>query len=236
MSSLNELIAWIDDRHIALVSGTSALPNAAEAIVGRRIEGSWWGDPLGSLIFRLLSELEDDAPQYLDVALVEGKRTLVSPPLTPSVLAVASDPDRRHRVAATLKQPARRLLEVLADGRTARSGDPALVGSVGRNARTALEAGLLARSTSVHTASGHHASLVETFGEPSLGRDQPAGDLGALVQAALEAAVVAERGEVERWFRFVEPDRERRALATDGLGAREIRTGGRVWLTLDVTA
>lgn len=233
MSSVSELAGWIDERRIALVSGRSALPNAAEAIAGRPIVGSWWGDPDGSLIFRLLTELEDDAPEYLDVALVDGKRTLVPPQLAPVVLRVASDADRRHRVAAGLKEPARRLLEHLAGGRTVRTDEPAHAGKVGRSARAALEAGLLASSTSVHTSSGHHASLLETYGEPSLGEPQP-GDLAALMGAALEAAVVAERKEVEKWFRYVEPDRARRTATTDELGASEIRTDGRIWLTLAV--
>jgi hypothetical protein len=236
MTSMTELVDWIDGRQMALVSGKSALPNAAEAIAGRPIEGSWWADPQGSLIFRLLSELEDDAPHYLDVALLEGKRTLVSPRLATLVSVVASDPERRLRVADTLKEPARKLLEVLADGRTVRSDDPGHGGKLARSARTALEAGLLARSTSVHTVSGHHASSLEGYGQHPPEQAPPGGGLRRLLDTALRAAVVAEKAEVEKWFRFVEPDRLLRSSAVTELGAHEIHVGGRIWLTLSASA
>jgi len=230
---MSELEAWIDGRDLTLVSAKSAIGNAAEAIAGRPIEGSWWADPLGSLIFRLLNELEDDAPQYLDLVLAEGKRTLVSPRLAPVVLAVASDPERRRRVIDTLKEPARRLLEVVESGRTVRSDDPGEAGKVSRSVRMSLEAGLLARSTSVHTMSGHHASLLERYPDNPAGNGQHG--LRELTKAALRAAVVANKSEVEKWFRFVEPDRERRAAAVTELGAPEILADGRAWLALDVS-
>jgi hypothetical protein len=230
MTSLAQLEAWIDGREVALVSGKSAIPSAAEAIAGRPIDGSWWGDPHGSLIFRLLSELEDHAPQYLDVVLAEGKRTLVSPRLAPVVGAVAGDPDRRRRVTQTLKAPARQLLGVLQSARVVRSDEPEHAAKMARAARVALEAGLLARSTSVHTTAGHHASLLESYGDES--PEPSSAGLQALTAAALGAAIVADKREVERWFRFVEPDRELRAAAVAQLGASEIPAGGRVWLTL----
>jgi len=236
MSSMTELVDWINDRRIVLVSGKSAIPNAAEAIAGRAIEGSWWGDPQGSLIFRLLSELEEEAPHYLDVPLVEGKHTLVSPRLAPVVSALASDPERRRRVVDTLKAPARELFEVLADGRTVRSDDGGHGGKVARSTRTALESGLLARSTSVHTVSGHHAAVLEGYGQHPPEGAPPAGRLRELLETGLRSAVVAEKGGVEKWFRFVEPDRLRRSCAVSELGADEIHAAGRVWLTLSASA
>jgi hypothetical protein len=233
LTSVTELEAWIDGRGLVLVSGKSAIGNAAEAIAGRPIDGSWWGDPLGPLIYRLLNELEDEAPQYLDVVLAEGKRTLVSPLLVPVVRAVAGDRERRHRVEETLKEPARKLLEVLAAGRVVRSDDPEHAAKSARSARIALEAGLLAHSTSVHTAAGHHASLLESYAElpPTAAQH----GLRELTRAALSGAVVADMREVEKWFRFVEPDRQRRVAAITQLDAREIQGGGRVWLTLDAS-
>jgi hypothetical protein len=236
MTSVSELERWIDGRDIALVSGRSAIGNAAEAIAGRPIDGSWWGDPLGSVIFRLLNELEDGDGQYLDIVLAEGKRTLVSQRIAPVVLAVASDPERRRRVAGTLKEPAQRLLEVLADGGVVRSDDPGSAGTGGRNARTALEAALLARSTSVHTVSGHHASVLESYGLSSPSAPEVRDGLRELLEVALRAAVVAERAEAEKWFRFVEPDPLRRAAAVAALGASEIHAAGREWLTLEDSA
>jgi hypothetical protein len=229
---MTELTRWIDERGVVLVSGKSALPNAAEAIAGRAIQGSWWGDPEGSLIYRLLNELEDGATDYLDIVLVEGKRTLIAPHLTPIVHTVASDPDRRRRATDALREPARQLLAVLADGRTVRSDDPVHGGKGERTTRTALEAALLARSTSVHTMSGHHASVLEAYGVQRAGRKRATGGLQELLGAALMSAVVAEQGEVEKWFRFIEPDPATRSAAIASLGAHQIRAEGRLWLTL----
>lgn len=233
LSSVTELTSWIDERGVVLVSGKSALPNAAEAIAGRAIGGSWWGDPEGSLIYRLLNELEDRAGDYLDLVLVEGKRTLIAPHLTPIVRAVASDPERRRRATDALKEPARPLLGLLAGGRTVRSDDQAHSGTAERTARAALEARLLARSTSVHTMSGHHASVLEAYGEHAVNEQRATGGLRELLEASLASAVVAEQGEVDKWFRFVEPDRGARSAAIEALGTRQIRANGRIWLTLD---
>ena len=169
----------------------------------------------------------------VDVALVEGKRTLISASLAPVVHAIASDPERRHRVAEALTEPARRLLGLVEDGRTVRSDDSGQPGKVGRKARTELEAALLARSTSVHTLAGHHVSLLEAYGnEPEPGTPMTHG-LRALFEVSLRAAVVAERTEALKWFRFVEPDRERRAAALSDLRPSELKSAGHIWLTLD---
>jgi hypothetical protein len=237
MGSSTELAQWLAERELARVSGRSALPSAAEAIAGRTIAGSWWGEPEGSLIFRLLTELEDAPSAPSDVALLEGKRTLVSPRLAPTVLAVTRDRGRRQRVIAQLTEPARRLLEVLAAGKVVRSDEPELGGKDLRAARVALEAGLLATSTSVHTASGRHVSLIEYAGDEPTSADSggpavAAVPLDELFRAALRAAVVAEEREVERWFRFVEPDESLRAAAVARLEARRIVAGGKTWLSL----
>ncbi len=239
LTSAGDLVAWIDERSIALVSGRSALPNAAEAIAGRAIEGSWWGDPDGSLIYRLLTALElgESRPAVDDLVLVDGKRTLVSHRLVPAVCAVAANPERRRRVRDGLRTPARQLLDLLTDDRAVRAEDTGLTSAEFRKARGALESGLLARSTSVHTESGHHASVLEAFGLDeiaSAGAAAASGEaaLRALFEGALRSAVVASRREMDRWFRFVEPEAARRSGAIDGLGTRQLEADGGPWLTL----
>ncbi|HKH88180.1 MAG TPA: hypothetical protein VKA05_05120 [Acidimicrobiales bacterium] len=237
LTSVAELEAWIEDRSMALVSGRSAVPSASEAIVGRAIEGSWWGDPEGSLIYGLLTAIESTTPPIADLVLVDGKRTLVSSRLLPIVQALAADAERRRRVIAGLKAPARRVLDLLGDERAIRAEDTSLSAAEFRKARGALESGLLARSTSVHTESGHHASLLEGSGSGSDSGEgaAPAGGeaaLRSLLESALWSAVVASRREMEKWFRFVEPDAVRRRAAIDELGARPVDGPGGVWLTL----
>jgi hypothetical protein len=237
IASLSELETWLTERELVRVSGRSALPSAVEAIAGRTISGSWWGQPEGSLIFRLLTELEEGPGAYPDVALVEGKRTLVSPRLARVVLAVTNDRERRQRVVAQLKEPARRLLEVLAAGEVVRSDDPRVRRKDLRAARVALEAGLLARSISVHTSTGRHVSLLEYAGDETATPDSgssaaTAGALDELLGAALASAVVAEQQEVDRWFRFVEPDDCLRAAAVGRMQARRTLVGGKIWLSV----
>jgi hypothetical protein len=238
MSSVGELEEWLDDRGIVLVGGRSALPNAVEAIAGGPIDGSWWGHPEGSRIYRLLNELEEGSAGFIELALAEAKRTVIAPRLVPTVRALAGDPGRRARVLDNLKAPARKLYEALGDGGVVRSDDAELRSELGGNglraARMALESGLLARSTSLHTASGHHASVLESYGDRSTAEDGTedwaSAGLTQLLAVALGAAVVADRREVEKWFRFVEPDRERLAVAISQLDARSIDDAGHLWL------
>ncbi len=232
MSSAGELAAWIEDRGLVLVSGRSAIPSAVEAIVGRSVEGSWWADADGSLTYQLLTDLEEKHPSISDLTLAEGKRTLIGAALMPVAQAVAGEVGRRERVVTTLRPAARHLLDVLADGRAVRSENAGLSSPEFRKARGALEAGLLARSTSVHTESGHHAAVVALFGGDGA-TATGSGDLalGTLLEAALRSAVVAARSEVERWFRYVEPDKQRRLTAIDNLDARQLDGPGGIWLT-----
>jgi hypothetical protein len=158
--------------------------------------------------------------------------------LRPLLEVVAADPGRRERVVAGLRPPARELLEHL-DPRTALRSDDASFATWDnkswRAARNALEAGLLARSSSIHTESGRHVSVLEAYPPPSSRRPrtarQTSSGLGELLAAALDACIVARQSEVVRWLRFVEPDRGRRSAALDGIGARPLVVAGQLWLT-----
>jgi hypothetical protein len=232
MDTVAELASWLEGAGLALASGKSAVPNAAEAITGAAIDGSWWGHGEGSRIYRLLTGLEEEGRGFLDVVVIDGKRTLVAPALVPSVFAVASDEDRRERVIAGLKLTARRLLGQLAEAGEVRAADTGLGAKEYRVARVALEAALLARSTSEHTESGHHESVLALIGGGGPGGGGSRDGLASLCLAAVMAAVVADRREAERWLRHVEPDASRRASAIDSLGLRELVVGGRTWLSV----
>lgn len=206
------------------------MPNAAEAIVGRQIRGSWWGDQDGSLVYRLLEELDAVEPGFLDIVLVDSRRTLVHPDLVPVVASVAAEPGRRARAAEAMPSPARLLLAQLEGA----AGDPAPghgTASTDRGARGALEAALLARSASIHTETGRHVSIVEMFGHlPGPTTVNYQGALARLEEAALRSAVVAPEKEVLGWFRKVEPEAARRRDAVDSLSCRRLIDDGAVWL------
>ncbi len=228
MQSLEDLEEWLTEQGITLVSGRSAVPSAAEAIAGETIAGSWWSHRQGGAIYRLLTELEERT-QWLDVALVEGKHTLVAPAARLPLARLAADEERRARVVAGLPPPARRLWDVVSSGEEVRSDDPRFAGKSWRPARQALEAGLLVRSRSEHQDAGHHVATVTTFGEqPEPGSDKA---LGSVLGQCLHSAVVAETREVLRWLRYVEPLKSLIETAISDLAVRALNVDGRTWLT-----
>ena len=233
MRSLGDLVAWLSDSRLALVSGRSSVPNAAEAIVGRPIRGSWWGDQDSSLVYRLLTELGAVEPDYLDIVLVDSRRTLVHPDLVPLVASVAAEPGRRVRAAEAMPPPARHLLarlEGAEDDRAAGHG----AAPTDRGARAALETALLARSVSIHTETGRHVAIIEMFGHlPGPATFSYHSALAHLEEAALRSALVAPEKEVLGWFRKIEPDGGRRRDAVDSLSCHRLIDDGTVWLAAE---
>ncbi len=233
MTSVADLVAWLCEVRLALVSGRSAVPNAAEAIVGRPIRGSWWGDRDSSLVYRLLEELEAVEAGYLDVVLVDSKRTLVHPDLVPLIASVAAERGRRARAVDALPTPARQLLARLEKRAEDKAGGARAEAPADRGARGALEAALLARSVSMHTETGRHVSIMEIFGHlPAPATVSYRSALARLVEATLRSARVAPEREVLGWFRKVEPDPGRRRDAVDSLTCRRLIDDRVVWLAV----
>jgi len=136
------------------------LPSATACIAGKPIRGSWWGHPQGKLIFEALNRIDHDV---VWAKLVLGKATLIHRRLWPALVAVAAS--RQGWQWRGLSAAARALLQrvrrgpVRTDAPRATRGSRSGVGA----AATELELRLLVRVTSEHTASGHHARLLETW-------------------------------------------------------------------------
>ena len=81
-----------------LESARGRVPNLAEIVVGRRIQGSWWGHPQGKEIFWLTRAVRE-APDVLVCRLVDGKITYVHRRLWPALLRLAPRFARRHLAA-----------------------------------------------------------------------------------------------------------------------------------------
>jgi len=146
------------DAHGSLLLHDAKFPSATACIAGEVISGSWWGHPKGKLIFETLTRIEDDVAW---AKLIFGKQTLVHRRLWPALIAVTKS--RQSWQWRGLPAAARALLERVRRGpvRT----DEARAGQ-GRNLRAAateLEGRLLARAFTEHTASGHHARILETW-------------------------------------------------------------------------
>jgi hypothetical protein len=133
-------------------------PSATACIAGETVRGSWWGHPKGKLIFETLARVEDDVAW---AKLVAGKETLIHRRLWPALIALAGS--RQAWQWRGLPVDARALLQRVRRG-PVRTDDPDRAhGRRLGSAATELQRRLLVRATSEHTASGHHARLLETW-------------------------------------------------------------------------
>ena len=94
-----DALAFVRRHGVVLVSARGRAPSLVEAIAGRPIKGSWWGDPDGKRIFSILSEVTA-ADEVLVCRLVAGKVTLVHRRLWPALARLAGTlaPERIARV------------------------------------------------------------------------------------------------------------------------------------------
>ncbi|MBI3681447.1 MAG: hypothetical protein HY235_13770 [Acidobacteria bacterium] len=153
MAVFDDVLAEIVHRGLLLVTDC-ALPNVVTLVVGEPVRGSWWGHPMGKVIYQVLVRL-DAHPDVTSACLVNGKVTFVQRRLWPELLAVAISRETWQMRGLTMR--ARRLLAAVEAGRQDRSQD--------REAIRELEKKLLIRTVSVHTGKGHHEKRLQSWGE-----------------------------------------------------------------------
>ena len=150
----------LTDIGFLLVSG-SEIPDVRELITDKRSKGSWWADSAAHEIFAVNELLED----HLDVIitkLISGKVTFVHRKLWRELFAVASA--REDWQLRGLSVPAQSLLRELDKvgslftHKLPKSSGPK-PGEIARE----LDLRLLIHSEQIHTESGSHAKLVETW-------------------------------------------------------------------------
>lgn len=152
-------LAMLRERRLVTLVPAGDVPSIVQAVCGGPVRGSWWAHPQGHLIYAIASALED-APEVLAVKLIDGKVTFVHRSLWPALLRFATDRRRRNALVAALRQPERRLLaEVERRGELhfAERPPPA------KSTKAALERRWLCISTSEHTASGRHATVLRSW-------------------------------------------------------------------------
>jgi len=123
--------------------------------IAGEVRGSWWGHPLGRLIFSIASALEN-SPEVLGAKLVRGRVAFVHRDLWPPLLRIVLDPEWRSAAAKRLTPSARQLL-----AEVERKGVLRLEGR--SPARLALEKRGLLLSTSEHTEAGSHAIVLRSW-------------------------------------------------------------------------
>jgi hypothetical protein len=139
-------------RHGLLLKQDKAVPSVVGIITRESLRTSWWSHPKAHLIFSVLSELADH-PDVLTTKLLYRKDTLIHRSLWSSLLAMAGarEPWQVQRLSRSATSLLRRI--DLADGPVRASGA----------AVKELEMRLLATAYEIHTESGRHAMVLESW-------------------------------------------------------------------------
>lgn len=135
-----------------LLKQDKALSNVVGILTGESLRNSWWSHPKAHLIFSVLSELADH-PDVLFTKLLYRKDTLVHRSLWPAVLTVGQT--REQWQVKGLSIDAKRLLK-----RVGREGEP--IRAVGAPVKE-LEGRLLVTTQEIHTESGRHEMVLESW-------------------------------------------------------------------------
>lgn len=147
-----------------LLEHDKELPSVTLLVAGEPIRGSWWGHALGHAIYDLLHELSERSGK-LDAKLVDGKVTYVHPRLWPAFLTLAEDGAQAR--ARKLSLEARELFARVSERGPQRLDLLRREGSTSSKELTAaareLEARALVHSASLHTESGAHTRVLQSW-------------------------------------------------------------------------
>jgi hypothetical protein len=149
------------ERFGLLLFSDPALPSLVGLIVGEPLRRSWWGHPRGSDIYRAMNAIAED-PGVLSTKLVAGKVTYVHSRLWAAVHALGCA--REGWQVDSLSTGARWLLaQVDADDEVQTDLLVPPPGARVPDASRELERRLLVHATEVHTPSGAHAKVLQTW-------------------------------------------------------------------------
>lgn len=155
--------AWLEDYGLLLVAD-ARLPSVTTLVTGERIRGSWWGHPESHAIFAVVEEMEG-YEKALQTKLVSGKVTFVHRRLWPALAGAGSarDPWQLDGLSTAEEQ----LLQAVGEAGWVRTDEldrraPLDLGTV-REAAKRLETRLLVVSREIHTETGAHARVLESW-------------------------------------------------------------------------
>lgn len=146
--------------HGLLLVSDKAFPSVSGFIAGKPLKGSWWSHPLAHTIFGV-NEMLEDHKDVLIAKLVDHKVTFVHRSIWEQVYAIATD--RAIWQTKGLSKAAKDLLNTIEIEATLESSQLAMTGVKVGDAIRELEVRLLIHSAQVHTDSGAHAKIVETW-------------------------------------------------------------------------
>lgn len=167
-----------------LLESDPKLPSVCTLITGAPLRGSWWSHPLAQTIFQVNEKLEDH-PDVLITKLVSGKVTFVHRDLWPEILAIgtAHEPWQMKGLPASAGALLKTVEKsgVLRTDQTGQTTSQDKVKNESGEAARELERKLLIHAEQIHTESGAHAKVLETwnhwskrtgFAEPAIQADQ----------------------------------------------------------------
>lgn len=149
-----------------LLESDPKLPSVCTLITGEPLKRSWWSHPLAQTVFQVNEKLEDH-PDVLMTKLVSGKVTFVHRDLWPEILAVATSQEPWQTDG--LSAAAQTLLKTVQAKGTLQTDKIALAKSGATkktkpgDAARELERKILIHADQIHTASGAHAKVLETW-------------------------------------------------------------------------
>jgi hypothetical protein len=156
----NKIFAQLADDGFLLLSD-SDLPSVGGLVTGEKIRGSWWSHKLAQTIFAV-SEMLEDHTDVLIMKLISGKVTFVHRELWNPIYSIGVA--REEWQLKKLSTKARTLLKAL-DGagsiETAKLGNK--FGPKPGDTVRELELRMLIYAAQVHTESGKHAKVLETW-------------------------------------------------------------------------
>ena len=156
----NKVFAQLEQDGFVLLAD-SDLPNVSGLITGEKIRGSWWSHKLAQTIFAVSEMLEDHA-DVLVMKLISGKVTFVHRELWNRIYSIGVA--REEWQMKKLSTNARSLLKTLDEAGTIQTDKLKQTGGPkpGDTARE-LESRLLIHAEQIHTESGKHAKVIETW-------------------------------------------------------------------------
>src|SRR6185436_15468869 len=144
-----------------LLLSDASLPNVATLVAGQKVSGSWWSHKAAQRIF-VVSETLEDHDDVLILKLVSNKVTFVHRELWGRVYSIGVA--REDWQLNKLSPVAKRLLKALDDqGSLVTNKLGKEFGPKPAETARELESRLLLHASQIHTVSGAHAKVIETW-------------------------------------------------------------------------
>src|SRR5690242_1904319 len=144
-----------------LLLSDPGLPSVTGIITGEKIRGSWWSHELGQTIFTV-SEMIEDHKDVMIMKLISRKVTLVHRELWNEIysIGVAREP---WQMKALSSKARRSLKAVDGVGSTYTYDVRTSFSPIAADVARELETRLLVHTEQVHTETGKHARVIETW-------------------------------------------------------------------------